>query len=466
LASEGDGIVDAGGVDPSGPGTQQHEALPGAGAPERPSRWRSVTGLSDLGGASALPIVTLFGLNLADEFDRLAFATLTPEIRDAFGLSDSQIVAVGSLSALFVLISSIPVGYLADRLPRLRLARLAAAGWGAMGVLLGLAWAVPVLFFARFFSGVAKCSNEVVHLGLLADYYEPRVHPRIFQLHRLANPMSQVASVVAGGIGLLLGWRWAFILLAIPTFVLLSALGRLSEPDRGATIDPEAAALAATQPRLSYRAATKHLLRIRTLRRFMVGFLIFGVGLIAFNQMLVLFFEDVYGFGPLGRGFVAFLFGAGQVLGMLQAGRVGMRFSRAGSEPGTVSVCATGFACFAGGALLLALAPWWPGSILGAIVAAAGLGIVAPTMSTLLVAVVPPPIRAQGQSFTLLAIGGGALLALPLAALGDAQGYRAALVAVSVITALSVPVLGAARRSIVADAARARSFLAGELDAV
>jgi hypothetical protein len=95
LASEGDGIVDAGGVDPSGPGTQQHEALPGAGAPERPSRWRSVTGLSDLGGASALPIVTLFGLNLADEFDRLAFATLTPEIRDAFGLSDSQIVAVG-----------------------------------------------------------------------------------------------------------------------------------------------------------------------------------------------------------------------------------------------------------------------------------------------------------------------------------------------------------------------------------
>jgi len=458
--------VDAGGVGAPGPGTEQQVPPAPPGAPGRPSRWRALTGLSDLGGASALPIVVLFGLNLADEFDRLAFATLTPEIRDAFGLSDSQIVAVGSLSALFVLISSIPVGYLADRVPRLRLARMAAAGWGAMGVLLGVAWAVPVLFFARFFSGVAKCSNEVVHLGLLADYYEPKVHPRIFQLHRLANPMSQVASVVAGVIGLLLGWRWAFILLAIPTFVLLSALGRLSEPDRGASIDAEAAALAATQPRLSYRAATKHLLRIRTLRRFMFGFMVFGVGLIALGQMLVLFFEDVYGFGPLGRGFVAFLYGAGQVIGMLQAGRFGMRFSRVGSEPGTVTICGAGFGCFAGGALLLALAPWWPGSILGAMIAAAGLGIVAPTMSTLLVSVIPPPIRAQGQSFTLLAIGGGALAALPLAALGEAQGYRVALVVVSAITALSVPVLAAARRTIVADAARARSFLAGELDAV
>jgi len=124
----------------------------------------------DLGDASRLALLTLFGLNLVDEFDRLAFATLTPEIRDAFNLSDSQIVAVGSISALFVLISSIPVGYLADRVPRLRLARLAAAGWGAMGVLAGVAWSVPVLFFARFFSGAAKCSNEVVHTGLLADY--------------------------------------------------------------------------------------------------------------------------------------------------------------------------------------------------------------------------------------------------------------------------------------------------------
>jgi MFS family permease len=431
---------------------------PGAEPAPRSLR-ATVASWFDLGGASRLALVTLFGLNLVDEFDRLAFATLTPEIRDAFDLSDSQIVAVGSISALFVLISSIPVGYLADRVPRLRLARLAAAGWGAMGVLAGVAWSVPVLFFARFFSGAAKCSNEVVHTGLLADYYEPAVHPRVFQLHRLANPVSGVASLVAGGIGLLLGWRWAFVLLAIPTFALLASMRGLTEPDRGASIDADAAAAAATGPRPSYRAATRQLLRIPTLRRMMVGFMIFGVGLVAFNQMLALFFEDVYGFGPLGRGAVSFVYGTGQVIGMVQAGRIGLRFAREGSAERTVSLCASGFGCFAAGTLLLAVAPWWPASILAAIVAAAGLGLVAPTMPTMLVRIVPPQIRAQGQSFTLLAIGAGALLALPLAAVGEGHGYRLALSLVALAVAASVPMLLTARRSIAADAARATATI-------
>src|SRR5688572_1996617 len=65
--------------------------------------------LFDLGRADPLPLLVLFGLNLADEFDRIAFATLTPEIRDAFDLSDEQIVAVGSLSAMFMLMSAIPL---------------------------------------------------------------------------------------------------------------------------------------------------------------------------------------------------------------------------------------------------------------------------------------------------------------------------------------------------------------------
>jgi MFS family permease len=433
-----------------------HEVLTARGAA------RAAKGTFDLEGSSRLAVLTLFGLNFVDEFDRLAFATLTPEIRDAFHLSDSQIVAVGSLSALFVLLSSIPVGYLADRVPRLRLARIAAAAWGAMGLLLGLAWSVPILFLARFCSGAAKCSNEVVHTGLLADYYAPELHPRVFRLHRLANPLSGVASIVAGGIGLLLGWRWAFILLAIPTFALLASMRGLSEPHRGGSIDAEAAAIAATRARSPYREASRELLRIPTMRRLMVGFLVFGVGLIAFGQMLSLFFEDVYDFGPLGRGAVTFLFGAGQVLGMLLVGRRGGRTVRRPEEH-SVSQCALGFAVFAASSLVLAGAPWWPMAIVATVGAAAGLGLVAPTMPMMLVSIAPPHIRAQGQSFTLLAIGAGALLALPLAAVGERFGYRYALSAVAVVVFGALPMLLAARRSIAADTANARASVTSAL---
>ena len=193
---------------------------------------------TDLGGASRVALFTLFGLNLVDEFDRIAFSTLTPEIRDAFDLTDEQIVAVGSISSVFVLLAAIPVGYLADRFARVRMARIAAIVWGSMAVLMGVGVVGSARVRGPVLLGVAKSSNDIVHTGLLADYYEPRLHPRVFQIHRVANPLSFVAALASGLIGATLGWRWAFLLLAIPTFILLVTMSKLEEPNRGQSIDP------------------------------------------------------------------------------------------------------------------------------------------------------------------------------------------------------------------------------------
>ena len=123
---------------------------------------------------------------------RIAFAALTPEIRDAFHLSDGAIVAIGAVSSLFLLVGALPLGYLGDRLPRVRLVTVCAVVWSVMCILTGLAWVVPILFLARLFAGVARTSNEVIHPSLLVDYYEPATHPRVFQVHRTAQPLSAV----------------------------------------------------------------------------------------------------------------------------------------------------------------------------------------------------------------------------------------------------------------------------------
>ena len=42
------------------------------------------------GGESAFPLVVLFGLNAVDELDRTAFGILLPNIRDEFGLDNTE----------------------------------------------------------------------------------------------------------------------------------------------------------------------------------------------------------------------------------------------------------------------------------------------------------------------------------------------------------------------------------------
>lgn len=421
--------------------------------------------MTDLGGASRTALFTLFGLNLVDEFDRIAFSTLTPEIRDAFDLTDQQIVAVGSISSMFVLLAAIPVGYLADRHSRLKMAKIAAVTWGVMTLLTGAAWMVPLLFAARFFSGVAKSSNEIVHTGLLVDYYEPRQLPRVFQFHRLANSLSTVVSLLAGAIALAMGWRFTFFLLAVPTFLLLRRLWKLQEPDRGATIHAEAARALSETAQPSYWQATKQLVRIRSMRRMWMGFFVFGIGLLAFAQMLALFFEDVYGFSSLGRGMVSFLFGLGSITGLMFGGQIGTRYTKVDDFTTLMRICGVGFLVFALGILGLGVAPWALLSVAFAPFAAAGLGIVTPIFPSLMVRILPPQIRAQGQSFTSIAIAFGALFAIPIAGIGESGNYRTAFVVLSAMLALAVPILYSSARFIAGDIAAADAALLSSLAA-
>jgi MFS family permease len=137
------------------------------------------TGLRKLtAGAPVLPLAVLFGLNFADEFDRVAFAAVISEIRDAFNLSDAGIQQVSGLAGLATLLLALPMGVLADRFNRVRLSILAAALWGTCAVFTGIVPAVWLLFIVRLGAGLGRIINEVVHPSLLSDLYPRKAHPR------------------------------------------------------------------------------------------------------------------------------------------------------------------------------------------------------------------------------------------------------------------------------------------------
>jgi len=438
-------------------------------APEQRGRIARLTG-----GAPFMPLLVLFGLNLVDEFDRVAFAALTPEIRDAFNLSDTAIVAVGTLAALLQLAAALPVGYLADRSNRVRISVVAAVLWGAMSVLTGLAPMLWVLVIARFGSGVGRIANEVVHPSLIADLYPRESHPRVYGFHRLANSLGNVGGPIAGVLAIVLaaalasdpeglGWRATFVVLAIPTFLLLVMAVRLREPKRGESIDPELAAQAeAFEGAVPFGEARRMLFSVPTLRRLWLGAFFLGIGALPIGQILSLFFENVYDYGPAGRGLIQLVFGLGTIVGLPIGARYATRASRNNGENLGLLAIVTGlsFVEFGIGLILMALAPWALLSVFFAFVLSIGLGSFLPPYLSLVGLVSPPRVRSQAYAWALLIYGaGGFTYVLTISQLAEAQGYRVGTTVLSFVVALAGLIGASSHRFVKRDAAQAEATL-------
>ncbi|MDF1523207.1 MAG: hypothetical protein P1P87_10355, partial [Trueperaceae bacterium] len=66
-----------------------------------------------------------------------------------------------------------------------------------------------------------------------------------------------------------------------------------------------------------------------TLRRLWLALPVLGVAVITLPQLVSIYFERVYQFGPTGRGVVTFLSGVGVTIGLLVGERLGRSFAAA-----------------------------------------------------------------------------------------------------------------------------------------
>jgi branched-chain amino acid transport system ATP-binding protein len=398
------------------------------------------------GGVSPVPLMVLVGLNFVDEFDRVAFAALTPEIRDSFGLSDTGIVAVALVSGVFVLLAALPIGILSDRYNRVRIAVGAAVLWGVCSLFTGIVPVLGLLVAVRLGSGLGRIINEVVHPSLLQDYYPPATHPRVFGFHRAANAVGAVAGPIAGVIAAALNWQAAFFALAIPTGFFLAAALRLREPLRGESIDADLAADAAGQGHVPYGEARRQLFNVPTLRRLWVGAYFFGIAGLPLAEVLSLFFENVYDYGPQGRGLIQFVFGAGEVVGLLIGARFAVRAAEQKEVGRLAVITGISFVGFGAGLVLMAAAPWALGSAAFAFVLSIGYGGWQPAYFSLVGQVAPPRVRSQAYAWAILIYGCGGLSYLVLAGIGENGSYRTlTLVLAGVVTLAGLTAVSARR---------------------
>jgi branched-chain amino acid transport system ATP-binding protein len=406
--------------------------------------------------ASAFPLVVLFFLYFADEFDTSAFNTLAPEIKRAFHLSASGFTSIVGLNLLVVVLLTVPLGWFADRTNRVRLVWLSALVAASFSVLTGLSTVVFVLVIARIGNGIGLLANDPVHTSLLTDYYHPASRPHVFGVHRSAPRLGAILGpFVAGVIGTFLGWRASFFLMAIPIVVVAILANRLREPVRGATDSAEAAAEAALEEPVSFSRGVKILNNVPTLRRQFISSVFLGAAVLPFASLIPLYLDEVFHVGQFGRGVVGTFNAAASFGGVLLAGHLTRTrwLPRAVGEPQRWGGRVIGL--IGVGLLLYSVAPrLWIALPLGFVMTGI-TGMYYPPILTTTAMVAPARVRSQAFTFFLLYIAIGAIN-LPIAgAIADDHGVRWGLAYLTPFWLVAGVIISSAHKFVAADAERA-----------
>ncbi len=368
-----------------------------------------------------------------DELDRTAFQVLTPEIRDAFGLSVFGVSILTVAVLPVALLVELPVAYFADRRNRTRMAAGGAAMWAGFTLLTGvagLAASLTMLYFARAGSALGKTFNAT-HNSLLADYYPQEARARVFYAHRLANSLGQFVGPLAAGIlAAVFTWETPFFILALPTVVFVFLALRLREPTRGVHERRAAGADEATaeieEVPAGFNETFRTLFAAQSSRRIYLALPFFTASFLGLTSLLSLFYEEVYNVGSAGRGVIFAMTEPAQIVGLVVGAIVVQRVMS--KDPGAtmrlLGLSAIGSSiCMA----VIALSPAIGVAIGGHIVDAVLRSMLIPGIFAVISLAVPARMRTLGFATGSLWV----LLGLPIlpivGAFGDRYGLRVAI---------------------------------------
>ena len=334
---------------------------------------RALTGA--LGGAERTRVIVLLaGVLALSSADAATVGAAAMPLRHALGISNTDIGLLVTVTSLVAALASLPFGVLADRVPRARTLGAAIVLWGG-----AMIWSATVATFDQLLitrlvlGGVTAAAGPMV-ASLVGDYFPSEERGRIYG-YILAGELvgAGFGFAVTGDIATL-SWRAAFVLLALPAFVLAWLVFRLPEPVRGGReplvavnakhpmaasahetdaeqatdaqrlarergLEPDPALVLREDPRrMSLLAATRYILRIPTnvvLILASAGGYFFLAGVQTFG---VEFVTRQYGIDQALGTLVLLVVGAGGVVGVLAGGGLGDLLLRRGRLNGRIVV--------------------------------------------------------------------------------------------------------------------------------
>lgn len=190
-----------------------------------------------LGGPARLQVIAVLGAVLGlDTADTGTVSAVSDQLKSAFHIGNTE---VGLLLAVVSLIragATLPLGTFADRMPRRAILMVAVAGWGATMVASGLAVSYTFLLLTRMVLGAATAAAWPSVASLTGDFFPARERAGIYGMIVSGELVGAgIGFFISGEISTLLGWHWAFFVMAVPSLLVVWGIWRyLPEPARGA----------------------------------------------------------------------------------------------------------------------------------------------------------------------------------------------------------------------------------------
>src|SRR5262245_4821433 len=216
-----------------GPSRRSAREIAG-GAAARAGRSTSRAVTKHLGGAERTRVIVLLAAVLAlASADAATVGAAAIQLREDLDVSNTDIGLLVTVTSLVAAAASLPFGVLADRVRRIPMLAGAIVLWGG-----AMFWTATVPTFDRlllarvFLGGVTAAAGPIV-ASLVGDWFAPSERGRIYG-YIISGELvgAAIGFAVSGGVATL-SWRAAFVILALPAFVLAWLVYQLREPVRG-----------------------------------------------------------------------------------------------------------------------------------------------------------------------------------------------------------------------------------------
>jgi MFS family permease len=157
------------------------------------------------------------------------------QLRHDLGINNTDVGLLVTVTSLIAAAASLPFGVLADRVTRTRVLGAAIVLWGAAMIWSATAPTFGQLLLARLFLGAVTAAAGPIVASLVGDWFAAAERGRVYS-YVLSGELigAAIGFSVTGGIATL-SWRAAFVILALPAFVLAWLIFQLPEPARGGT---------------------------------------------------------------------------------------------------------------------------------------------------------------------------------------------------------------------------------------
>ena len=326
-----------------------------------------------LGGAERTRVIVLLASVLAlASADAATVGAAAIQLRDELDINNTEVGLLVTVTSLVAAAASLPFGVLADRVNRTRMLGGAIVLWGVAMIWSATVPSFGLLLLARVFLGAVTAAAGPVTSSLIGDWFDSSERGRIYG-YIISGELvgAAVGFAVTGGIAAL-SWRAAFVILALPAFVLAWLVFHLPEPERGAGrplrrhgapppddrtaddsdgttdaqrlarehgIEPDPALELEEDPRrLNLFAATRYILSIKTNVVLILASACGYYFLSGVQTFGVEFVTKQYGIAQALSGLVLVLVGAAGVAGVLFGGTVGDALLHRGYLNGRIAI--------------------------------------------------------------------------------------------------------------------------------